>query len=101
MKHIYIFIVGVLFVTAINTKAQNVAITDDDTYTANGSAMLDVKSVTKGMLVPRVTTAQRTAISSPATGLMVFDTDLNSFYFYNGTAWTNLTSGNASGIWSL
>ncbi|HBF87027.1 MAG TPA: hypothetical protein DDX39_00185 [Bacteroidales bacterium] len=78
--------------------AQNIAITDDDAYTAKPSAMLDVMSTTKGMLVPRLTTAQRTAVASPATGLLVFDTDAGSFYFYNGTSWVNLTSGNASGI---
>lgn len=80
--------------------AQNIAITDDDSYTANPSAMLDVKSLTKGMLIPRLTTAQRTAVVTPATGLLVFDTDAGSFYFYNGTSWLNLTSGNANGIWS-
>ncbi|HBF87025.1 MAG TPA: hypothetical protein DDX39_00175 [Bacteroidales bacterium] len=81
-------------------NAQNIAITDDDAYSANSSAMLDVKSTTKGMLVPRLTTAQRTAVASPATGLLIFDTDAGSFYFYNGTSWVNLTSGNASGILS-
>jgi len=78
--------------------AQNIAITDDDTYTANSSAMLDIKSLSKGMLVPRLTTTQRNAVSNPATGLLVFDTDVASFYFYNGTSWTNLSSGNANGI---
>lgn len=52
------------------------------------SAMLDVTSTSKGMLIPRMTTANRTGIASPATGLQVYDTDLNQFYFYNGTAWT-------------
>ncbi|MBI4646315.1 MAG: hypothetical protein HY738_06880 [Bacteroidia bacterium] len=73
--------------------AQNVAITDDDGYTANSSAMLDVKSLTKGMLVPRLTTIQRNTISNPATGLLVFDNDELSFFFYNGTEWINLSSG--------
>ncbi len=45
------------------------------------SAMLDVESTTKGLLVPRMTTAQRTAIASPAVGLLVFDTDKGDFYF--------------------
>jgi len=84
----------------ISAFAQNVAITDDDTYVASSSAMLDVKSVSKGFLIPRLTTVQRTSITSPSTSLLVFDTNLNSFYFWNGTAWTNLTSGSASGIWA-
>ncbi|MBI4649045.1 MAG: hypothetical protein HY738_21265, partial [Bacteroidia bacterium] len=73
---------------------------DDDGYTAHTSAMLDVKSSTKGMLVPRLTTEQRNAIASPATGLLVFDVSLGSFYFYNDSVWVNLTSGNPSNIWS-
>ena len=83
---------------SMSAQSQNVAITDDDSYTANSSAMLDIKSLSKGMLVPRLTTVQRNAVSNPATGLLVFDTDVLSFYFYNGTSWTNLSSGNASGI---
>jgi hypothetical protein len=62
----------------------------------NASAQLDVSATDKGMLVPRMTSAQRTAIASPATGLLVFDTNSNTFWFYNGTAWSNLSS--SSGI---
>jgi len=80
--------------------SQNVAITDDDGYSAHSSAMLDVKSLDKGVLVPRLTTAQREAITSPATGLLVYDTDLGNFYFYNG-GWVNLTSDNPSDLWTL
>ena len=56
------------------------------------SAMLDVSATDKGMLVPRMTSAQRTAIASPASGLLVFDTDTGGFWFYNGTIWTDLSS---------
>ncbi|MBI4648288.1 MAG: tail fiber domain-containing protein [Bacteroidia bacterium] len=94
---IYIMIAGLFH----GSKAQNIAITDDDGYTAHSSAMLDVKSLTKGLLIPRLSTAQRLAITGPATGLLVFDTSLGNFYFYNGVDWINLTSGNANGIWSL
>ncbi|MFK5856342.1 MAG: tail fiber domain-containing protein [Bacteroidota bacterium] len=54
--------------------------------TANTSAMLDVSSTDKGMLIPRMTSAQRAAISTPADGLLVFDTTTDSFWYYNGTA---------------
>jgi hypothetical protein len=50
----------------------------------DNSAMLDVKSTTKGMLAPRMTIAQRDAISNPAKGLMVFCTDDNRYYFNRG-----------------
>ena len=63
-----------------------------DSSNPDASAILDIKSTTKGMLVPRMATAQRDAISSPATGLLVFDTDLSSFWFYNGTAWEDLSA---------
>ncbi len=61
------------------------------TTTPDGSAMLDVSATNKGMLVPRMTTAQRTAIATPATGLMVFDTDNNSFWFFDGIAWKSIS----------
>ncbi|MFH2096881.1 MAG: tail fiber domain-containing protein [Bacteroidota bacterium] len=79
---------------SIPVLAQNTAITDDDAYTADPSAMLDVKSVTKGLLVPRLTSAQRTAISSPANGLLVYDITINGFYFYKtATGWTQISQG--------
>ncbi len=59
---------------------------------ADASAQLDVSATDKGMLVPRMTSAQRTAIASPATGLLVFDTDTGGFWFFNGTAWVSLAS---------
>jgi hypothetical protein len=58
----------------------------------DASAMLDVSSTTKGVLIPRMTSNQRTMISSIATGLMVFDTDTKSFWFYNGSSWSELQS---------
>ena len=61
----------------------------------HASAMLDVQSDSKGVLVPRMTTAQRTMIASPATGLLVFDTTTGGFWFFNGTAWVNLSASNA------
>lgn len=53
------------------------------------SAMLSVTSTTQGFLPPRMTTAQKNAIASPAAGLMVYDTTLNQMSYYNGTAWVN------------
>jgi hypothetical protein len=61
-----------------------VAITTDNSAPDN-SAMLDIKSTTKGILAPRMTFAQRDAIASPATGLLVFCTDNNFFYTNQGT----------------
>jgi len=56
----------------------------------HSSAMLDLKSVMGGVLIPRMTTAERTGIASPATGLLVFDTNTNTFWYYNGIQWEQL-----------
>ena len=58
------------------------------TTSPDASSALDITATNKGFLMPRLTTAQRTAITSPATGLQVFDTDTNSFWYYNGATWT-------------
>ncbi len=59
------------------------------------SAQLEVLSTTRGFLQPRMTTAQRDLIASPATGLSVYNTTTNTNDFYNGTAW--VSQGSASG----
>jgi hypothetical protein len=60
------------------------------------SAKLQVDSTTQGALLPRMTTTQRNAIVTPATGLIVYDTTLLSFYQYNGTSWTAVGGGGGS-----
>lgn len=85
-----------LSLSPLLVKAQGMAINTTGSV-ANASAMLDVSSTTQGVLVPRMTAAQRTAIAAPATGLLVYQTDGTAgFYFYNGTAWTSLNSGGGS-----
>ena len=69
--------------------------TNTDNSAPNNSAMLDVKSTTKGMLVPRMTQAQILAISNPANGLQVFCTTDNKFYVYvaNAVTWKEILYG--------
>ena len=81
MKKFVIYL-SVLFITATNALAQ-VAINSDNS-TPDNSAMLDIKSTTKGMLVPRMTAVQRDAISNPATGLLIYVTDNNQYYTNKG-----------------
>ena len=84
-----------LFLLITSISNAQVAITTDNTAPDN-SAMLDVKSTSKGMLIPRMTTIQRNAILSPAKGLMVFCTDKNQLYINNGTSAAPIWSTNLS-----
>jgi hypothetical protein len=62
--------------------SQGVGINEDGSE-PNSSSILDVKSANKGLLIPRMTQAERNAIASPANGLMVFQTDgVSGFYYY-------------------
>jgi hypothetical protein len=54
---------------------------------ANASAVLEVESTNKGLLLPRLTSAERKAIANPATGLLVFDVNLSTFMFWDGFQW--------------
>lgn len=102
MKNILLLTLIILCIAAVKPcplAAQSVAINADGSA-PNTSAILDIKSSSKGMLVPRMTTAQRTAVTTPAPGLLVYDTDSKSFWFYNGTAWSNLSASATAG-WSL
>lgn len=67
----------------------------------HASSVLDIQSTTRGVLMPRMTTQQRTDIASPAEGLKVFDTDTKTFWFYNGTGWIESATGAATNFWSL
>jgi len=87
-----------LSIWAADSYGQTVVVSDDSTNISGAaSAVLDVKSVTKGMLVPRVTAAQKAAIASPANGLLIYQTDGTSgFYYYNGSTWVIINSGGGS-----
>lgn len=69
--------------------------------TPNTSSLLDMTSTTRGFLSPRMTSAQRIAIGTPATGLWVYQTDgVSGFYFYNGSVWVfNGTGTGNDGIY--
>jgi len=58
-----------------------------DNVEPDSSAMLDIQSTDSGLLIPRMTTDQRDAIESPANALMIYNTDDNKFYYYDGTKW--------------
>jgi hypothetical protein len=62
------------------------------TFTDVASAILNVNSTTQGVLFPRMTTTQKNAIASPATGLVVYDNTLNKLSVFTGLVWETLTS---------
>jgi hypothetical protein len=98
MKKLNVFIAAMLMVAGFSLSAQ-VAITTDGS-SANGAAMLDVQSTSKGFLPPRMTYAQRVAIASPVAGLMVWCSNCGpngEMQVYNGTAWTNFSGSTPSG----
>lgn len=79
-----------------NIFAQSLAINTDGSI-ANSSSILDIKSTEKGILIPRMTKAQKNAITAPATGLLVFQTspDSTGFQYYDGSRWNWLSFMNA------
>jgi len=83
---------NVLFISLLsvfNFAVAQVAI-NTDASAPNTSAMLDIKSTSMGLLIPRMEATERNNISSPATGLIVYVTDNNSFSYYNGTQWVQI-----------
>jgi hypothetical protein len=68
------------------------------TASPNASALVEIQSTTQGLLLPTMTLAQKTAITSPATGLLIFQTDGTAgFYYYSGTAWVPIAGAGGTG----
>ncbi|HYK46355.1 MAG TPA: hypothetical protein VEV83_14350, partial [Parafilimonas sp.] len=93
-----------IFLFTKNLEAQNTFPSSGSagigTTTPNASSALEIKSTTQGLLISRMTKAQRDAIVTPATGLMVYQTNSTpGFYYYSGTAWTAITVKSKG--WSL
>src|SRR5215216_3555893 len=90
-----------LLFLAVCTKlfSQNVGINSTGSA-PDASAMLDVSSTTKGFLMPRMTTTERDAIASPATGLTIFNTSIVAYQVNTGTpaspVWSTLGTGSGT-----
>ncbi len=79
----------------LNLKSQVAVNTSGNA--ADASAMLDVSSTDKGILIPRMTLAKRDLIDSPVPGLLIYQTDNTpGFYFYDGSAWVVVGDGATS-----
>lgn len=91
----------ICIIAGLNNYGQSVSINTDGSLPDN-SALLDIKSDTKGLLIPRMTTVNRLAIAAPATGLLVFDTDSSAFTCFTGSSWLFLKGSNdVAGGWGL
>ena len=100
MKHIYFL----LFISlSVLVQAQNVGI---GTIPPDTSALIEMKSTNKGILIPRITEAARLQIIDPAHGLLVFQTNssnansLQGFYYFDGSydSWYRIGASNQIGI---
>jgi len=100
---IMLIMIAAVVITNANLLAQGaegVCISNNNSQ-PEPSAILDVKSTTKGFLAPRMTVADRDNILNPVAGLLVYQTDSDpGYYYYNGTAWQK-NAGGGSSPWSV
>jgi hypothetical protein len=92
-----------LLFLALNISVNAQVAINTDGSSPDGSAMLDIKSINRGMLMPRMTLAQRNAIASPANGLMIYQTDNSPGFYYNtgngaSPAWVTSVTGSGWGL---
>ncbi|MCX6265787.1 MAG: DUF1566 domain-containing protein [Bacteroidetes bacterium] len=92
----FLIVLGFILIVPSFCMFAQVGINSSNTAPDN-SAMLDVQSLNKGILIPRMTSASRTAIAGPVAGLMVYQTDgLSGFYYYNGSVWVRIGDSGGS-----
>jgi trimeric autotransporter adhesin len=96
MKKFYV--IFSIFIPLTCLKAQ--LKTGNNPGVLHASAVFEAESSTKGILIPRMTTAEMNAIASPTLGLMVFNTDLNCLQFYF-SGWKSQCDPANVGAWSL
>ena len=87
-------VVMLIIVTGNKVNAQSMGISSS-AITPDASSILEMRTSTKGLLMPRLTTTERDAIASPATGLIIYNTTASKFNFYNGSTWITMFSGSS------
>lgn len=101
-RNITITLAAILFVALLNpVSGQNTypasGAVGIGTLSPNASSLLDITSTSKGVLIPRMTKTQRDAIASPATGLLIYQTNSSpGFYYYTGAQWTPIAAKGAN-----
>ncbi|MFA6251572.1 MAG: hypothetical protein WC603_03025 [Candidatus Paceibacterota bacterium] len=88
-KVLFIFVFAI--VAIINSNFVNAQVAINTTGASpDSSAVLDISGTTGGILIPRMITSQRNQIFSPASGLLIYNTDVQTFEYWNGTVWCKL-----------
>ncbi|MGM0649145.1 MAG: hypothetical protein ACQES1_01420, partial [Bacteroidota bacterium] len=87
IKIILTFTLTGLLLNVNIVEAQNIGINTDD---PDNSALLEVSSTNKGILIPRLTTAERNDIPSPAIGLIIYNISTDKFNFWDGDSWEKI-----------
>jgi hypothetical protein len=93
------FAAFLILITNFSAHGQSMGISSTS-ITPDASSILELRTTSKGLLIPRMTTTQRDAIGSPATGLVIYNTSTNQVNFYNGVVWTAVASG-STGVSSV
>jgi hypothetical protein len=98
MKKIYLFSLFIICMIGINKLAAQTGVAiNTDGSAAAASAMLDIKTTGKGILIPRMTLALRPA--TPSTGLLIYQTDGTvGFYYYDGAAWIYIQNSGSTAL---
>ncbi len=96
---VFFAVILLLASTFFKGIAQSISISPDGSP-PDSSAILDIQSTTKGLLIPRMTEEQRDSILLPALGLTIFQTDgIPGMYYYDGTEWTPVGTSTPVGEW--
>lgn len=96
MKRIVLLIATIIFSVVLLKAQQGIGVTNPD-----ASSAFEISSTTKGLLIPRMTTAQMNAINSPANGLMIFNTTDSCVYIRRVSSWISTCSPTFSMAWGL
>lgn len=89
MKRTVLFLASLIFCYSLFSQSVGIG-----TTSPNASAKLEIASANSGLLVPRMTTAERNLIANPAKGLLVYDSTNQNFWFYTGSLWSQVLSSN-------
>src|SRR4249920_961203 len=95
-----LYVLGISYLHAQTNTFPSTGAAGIGTTKPDSSSLLEIKSTSKGILIPRMTQVKRDAIVRPAAGLLIYQTNgTPGFYYYNGAAWAAVTPKNTG--WSL